>query len=89
MEIVRVDKSGRLVIPETLRKKLKIKEQTSLLIADVKDDTIIIKKLDEDEIAKRLRDELKDVDIDAFEKSVERESDKKAKREAAKILTRR
>ena len=87
MEIVRIDKSGRLVIPETIRKKLKIREQTSLLIADVKDDTIVIKMLDEDAIAKRLRDELKDVDIDAFEKNVERESNKKAKREVSKILS--
>ncbi len=87
MEIVRIDKSGRLVIPEAIRKKLKIREQTSLLVADVKDDTIVIKKLDEDEIAKRLRDELKEVDIDAFEENVERESNKRTKKETSKILS--
>jgi AbrB family looped-hinge helix DNA binding protein len=89
MEIVRIDKSGRLVIPERIRKKLEIKEHTDLLIADVKDGAIIIiKKLDEDEIAKRLREELKGVDLEAFEKSVERESGKKARKEASKILSR-
>jgi AbrB family looped-hinge helix DNA binding protein len=88
MEIVRIDKSGRLVIPERIRKKLEIKEHTDLLIADVKDDTVIIKKLDEDEIAKRLREELKGVDLEEFEKSVERESSKKARKEASKILSR-
>lgn len=87
MEIVRIDESGRLVIPERIRKKLEIKEYTNLLITDVKDDTIIItKKLDEDEIAKRLREELEGVDLEAFEKSVERESSMKARKKAPKIL---
>ena len=86
MDVVRVDKSGRLVIPERIRKKLQIKEYTSLLIADVKDNTIIIKKLDEDEIARRLKEELKDVDIEGLEKKVESESSKRAKREVSKIL---
>lgn len=86
MEVVRVDRSGRLVIPERIRKRLEIKEHTSLLIVDIKDDTIIIKKLDEDEIAKRLREELKGVDIESFEEKVERESNRRAKKEASKIL---
>lgn len=76
------------MIPERIRKKLEINKYTSLLITDVKDDTIIIKKLDEDEIAKRLREELKGVDLEAFEKSVERESSGKARKKASKILSR-
>lgn len=59
-----------------------------MLIAYIDDDRSMIKKLDEDKSAKRLRDELKGVDLEEFEKNVEHESSKKARKEASKILGR-
>jgi len=44
MEIVNIDKAGRIVIPGVIRKKLKLNEHSRLLIADVKNDLLIIKK---------------------------------------------
>ncbi|HIH45043.1 MAG TPA: hypothetical protein HA257_08235 [Candidatus Methanoperedenaceae archaeon] len=45
MEIISIDKAGRIVIPGALRKKLKLNESSRLLIADVKNDLLIIKKI--------------------------------------------
>ena len=44
MEIVNVDKSGRLVIPEFIRKKLHLSKEVPLLITEIDDDKILIKK---------------------------------------------
>jgi len=44
MEIVNIDKAGRIVIPGTIRKRLKLNEGAKLLIADVRNDLLIIKK---------------------------------------------
>ncbi|MCK4928837.1 MAG: hypothetical protein KAR76_03785, partial [Methanosarcinales archaeon] len=73
MEIVNIDKSGRLVIPEFIRMKLHLDNEVPLLITDLDDDKIIIKKLNRDEIAKRLRAELQGVDIDKVTKEVRAE----------------
>ncbi|MCK4798606.1 MAG: hypothetical protein KAT05_14595 [Spirochaetes bacterium] len=80
MEIVTMDKSGRLVIPDLIRKKLHLTKNMPLLITDLDDDKIIIKKLDRDEIEKSLRQELKGVDIDKITREVRTEVDKAAKK---------
>jgi len=64
MEIVNIDRSGRLVIPEFIRKKLHLSKDVPLLITEIDDDKILIKKLDRDDIEKRLREELGGIDID-------------------------
>ena len=65
MEIVSIDKAGRIVIPGTMRKKLKLNEGAKLLIADVKNDLLIIKKINIEELAEQLEIDFKKVDIDA------------------------
>ncbi len=49
MEIVSIDKAGRIVIPGAFRKKMKLNESAKLLIADVKNDLLIIKKINIEE----------------------------------------
>ncbi len=66
MEIVSIDKAGRIVIPGTLRKKLKLNESSKLLIADVKDDLLIIKKINIEELAEQLEKDFKNIDIDSI-----------------------
>ena len=51
-----------------------------LLITDIDDDKIIIKKLDRDEIEKSLRAELKGVNIDKIAREVRAEVDEAAKK---------
>lgn len=86
MEIVNIDKSGRLVIPEFIRKKLHITKNIPLLITEIDDDKILIKKLDRDEIEKRLKDELKGLDLDKIAYDVRNEINEVAKKRYASIL---
>ncbi len=64
MEIVNIDKAGRIVIPGTIRKRLKLNEGAKLLIADVKNDLLIIKKINVEELAEQLEKDFKNIDID-------------------------
>jgi bifunctional DNA-binding transcriptional regulator/antitoxin component of YhaV-PrlF toxin-antitoxin module len=64
MEIVSIDKAGRIVIPGILRKKLKLNEDSKLLIAEVKKDILIIKKINIEELAQQLEKDFKNIDID-------------------------
>lgn len=66
MEIVNIDKAGRIVIPGTIRKRLKLNEGAKLLIADVKNDLLIIKKINVEELAEQLEKDFKKIDIDAI-----------------------
>jgi len=66
MEIVNIDKAGRIVIPGTIRKRLKLNEGAKLLIADVKNDLLIIKKINVEELAEQLKKDFKKIDIDAI-----------------------
>jgi bifunctional DNA-binding transcriptional regulator/antitoxin component of YhaV-PrlF toxin-antitoxin module len=86
MEIINVDNSGRLVIPEFIRKKLHITKDVPLLITELDDDKILIKRLDRDEIEKRLREELKRVDIDKIAYDVRNELNEVAKKRYAAVL---
>ncbi|MDO8725075.1 MAG: hypothetical protein Q7J35_03285 [Candidatus Methanoperedens sp.] len=86
MEIVNVDNSGRLVIPEFIRKRLHITKDVPLLITELDDDKILIKKLDRDEIEKRLRKELKGLDIDKIAHDVRNEINETAKKKYTAIL---
>ena len=86
MEIVTIDNSGRLVIPEFIRKKLHLTKNVPLLITELDDDKILIRKLDRDEIEKRLREELRGSDIDKVAREVRIEVNKTAKKKYAAIL---
>jgi bifunctional DNA-binding transcriptional regulator/antitoxin component of YhaV-PrlF toxin-antitoxin module len=86
MEIVNIDRSGRLVIPEFIRKKLHLSKEVPLLITEIDDDKILIKKLDRDDIEKRLREELSGIDIDKVAREVRAEVNEEAKKRYKSIL---
>ena len=86
MEIVNIDRSGRLVIPEFIRKKLHLSKDVPLLITEIDDDKILIKKLDRDDIEKRLREELSGIDIDKVAIEVRAEVNEEAKKRYKSIL---
>ena len=86
MEIVNIDRSGRLVIPEFIRKKLHLSKDVPLLITEIDDDKILIKKLDRDDIEKRLREELSGIDIDNVAREVRAEVNEEAKKRYKSIL---
>ncbi len=64
MEIINIDKAGRIVIPGAIRKKLKLNEGSKLLIADVDNDILIIKKIKIEELAEQLERDFNNIDID-------------------------
>lgn len=65
MEIINIDKAGRIVIPGVLRKKLKLNDHSKLFVADVKNDLLIIKKINIEELAEQLEKDFMNIDIDA------------------------
>ncbi|MBU4076181.1 MAG: hypothetical protein KKI06_05685 [Euryarchaeota archaeon] len=86
MEIITIDNTGRLVIPELIRKKLHLTKNVPLLITELDDDKILIKKLDRNAIEKRLREELKGLDLDKITSEVRTEVNEAAKKRYAAIL---
>ena len=71
-EIVEVDKAGRIVLPKRLRDEMHIRERTRLILTK-RGDKLILMRLDVDEIARRLEDELKGVDVEEIASSIRRE----------------
>jgi len=87
VEIVVIDRKGRVVIPSHVRKKLNLKDGDRLLVLNIKDDILVLKKID---VEKILRDIAREVakaeyDMEELAKEVEEEANKIAKE---KISTR-
>ena len=87
MEIVAVVKKGRIVIPSRVRRELDLKGGDKLLILSIKDDTLVLKKID---VEKLLRDIAREIaraklDLEELAREVEEEANRVAKE---KISTR-
>lgn len=87
MEMTSIDKVGRIVLPKETRDKLGIDERTKLLIAEVKEGTLVLKKIDVEEMTKRLEADLKDVDLMSLLRKVREETNEKVKRAYPEIFT--
>jgi AbrB family looped-hinge helix DNA binding protein len=85
-EIVEVDKAGRIVLPKRLRDELGIRERTRLILMK-RDGGLTVMPLDVDEIARRLNDELKEVDVKKIAASVRGEINAKIAREHPELST--
>jgi len=76
-QVVEADVSGRIVIPKSLRQELKIKSGTKFILAKRGKGQLLLQKLDVDEIARRLEQELAGTDIDAIVKVVRKDINRK------------
>jgi AbrB family looped-hinge helix DNA binding protein len=85
--VTKIDKAGRVVIPKEIRERLDLVEDSSLLISESHSGVIILKKLDIGEIAKQLKEELKNADVESIVDRIETESNERAKRKY-KVLRR-
>lgn len=83
--MTKIDKAGRVVIPKEIRERAHLGEDAALLVAEAEGGVVILKRLDIEELANRLRRELKGVDVESVAKRVEEQSDERAKR-ATKAL---
>ncbi|NOZ76361.1 MAG: AbrB/MazE/SpoVT family DNA-binding domain-containing protein [Euryarchaeota archaeon] len=79
-DVVTVDRAGRFVIPKTMREELGVEEGTKFLIAAARDGRLVLQKLDPKELAARLEEELKGIDIEAVVERVRREINEKARK---------
>ncbi len=86
MEITSIDKVGRIVLPKSTRDRLGIDETTRLLIAEVKEDTIVLKKIDVKEMTERLEADLKDVDLEFLLRKVRDETNERVRKAYPEIF---
>ncbi len=78
VEIVVIDRKGRIVIPSRVRKRLNLKSGDRLLILSIKDDILVLKKID---VEKVLRDIAREVakaglDIEELAREIEEEANR-------------
>jgi len=81
LSLVIIDDRGRIVIPSRLRKKLRLRRGDAFIIVELKDDLIVLKKVD---VEKMLRDIAEEVakaglKVDEIERKIEEEANKLAK----------
>ena len=87
MDIISIDKVGRLLIPARIRKDMQLEPDTKFLIVG-SNNKILLERLDLDDEAKRLEEELKGVDIDKIAKEIRAELQEKIRREKPEIFAR-
>lgn len=78
-EVVEVDKSGRIVIPKSLRQELDIREKTRFILTKRGRGQLLLQRLEIEEMARRLEEELSGKDIDAIVEAVRKEMHEKIK----------
>lgn len=79
--VTKIDRAGRVVIPKEIRERMELKEDSSLLISETNRGVLILKKLDIEEMGKRLRQEIKGVNVEDIAKRIEVESNERARKE--------
>ena len=72
-------RTGRIVIPKNVREELEIGERTKLLLTKWGEGRLLLQKLDVEELANRLEEELKGRDIDAIAQQIRKETDERIK----------
>jgi len=87
--VTKIDRSGRVVIPKEIRRKMGLEGDTALLVADATDEIVVLKKLDVKDLARMLRQELKGTDVETVGRRVEKESNELAKRRRKALRSRR
>jgi len=73
VSLVESDASGRIVIPKKIRDEFGISGRTQFLLSSNEKGQILLQKLDVEEIARRLEDELGDVPVEDLAKSIRKE----------------
>ncbi|MFH1821603.1 MAG: AbrB/MazE/SpoVT family DNA-binding domain-containing protein [Methanobacteriota archaeon] len=86
-EIVKIDRSGRVVIPRGIRRELGIKKDDQLLLSSHGKDQLLLQRLDVESLARGLKEELAGKDIDAIVGMVRKETNAKIKRLYPEIFT--
>ena len=86
--IVEVDKAGRIVIPKKVRDELGIGENTHLLLTTTRQGQLVLHKLDFEDLARRLEEEIGDGDAEGLFEEVRRETNDRIRAVYPTIFTR-
>ena len=78
VEIVVIDRKGRIVIPSSVRKRLNLRDGDKLLVLNITSDILVLKKID---VEKILRDIAREVakaglDLEELTREVEEEANR-------------
>jgi AbrB family looped-hinge helix DNA binding protein len=79
VEIVRVDKFGRIVIPRSIRRELGVEKGGQFLLSTWGKGKLLLQKFDVESLAKQLEEELAGRDVDAIVRIVRKEINEKIK----------
>lgn len=63
--VVSMDRAGRILLPATTRKLMRIRPGSKFLITELEDGRLVLVPLDVEELAQRIRKEMKGFDVDA------------------------
>lgn len=80
LDMVGVDDRGRVVIPSRFRKKLKLKKGDTFIIMEIKDDILILRKVNVEKILKEISEGVvkSGLIFENLEKEIEREANRLA-----------
>jgi AbrB family looped-hinge helix DNA binding protein len=87
VEIVKVDKSGRIVIPSSIRRELGMEKGGQFLLSTWGKSRLLLQKLDVESLAKQLEEELAGRDVGAVVRTVRKEINEKIKERYPDLLT--
>jgi AbrB family looped-hinge helix DNA binding protein len=87
VEIVRVDKFGRIVIPRSIRRELGVEKGGQFLLSTWGKGKLLLQKFDVESLAKQLEEELAGRDVDAIVRIVRKEINEKIKDRYPDLLT--
>ena len=63
--IVTMDRAGRILLPATARKEMRLRPGSKILLTEMEDGRLVLVPLDVEEIARRIEREMKGANIDA------------------------
>jgi len=85
-----VDGKGRIVIPGDIRRKMRLRKGDKLLVVELGDGIVVLKKLDVEELVRSIVEEVarSKVDVESIMGEVEVEANRIARKRIEEILTR-
>lgn len=76
MEVLKVDRSGRIVLPKSIREKLGVRGEDHLVLVE-HNNTIVLRKLDIEDVAEKIEEELRGFDVEEAFKQIRKETGEK------------
>lgn len=86
--IVTMDRAGRIMLPATARKEMRLRPGSKFLITEMEGGRLVLIPLDVEELARRIREEMKGVDIDAEVAKVRSDIQRMAEKDYPEIAKR-